>query len=188
MVAGAVYDPLRDELFTAERGAGAHLNGRRLRVSSRDRAAAAPARHRLSLRPARRPHESCALFNRFIGEARAIRRDGAAALDLCYVAAGRVDGFWEEKLQPWDMMAGILFIEEAGGRATRFDGTPISLAPTRSWRPGPLHALMLDVLGRQTTNVPGVAKLADARDLKSRAARAACGFDSHLRHTRSEKD
>src|SRR5438093_7302598 len=67
------------------------------------------------------------LFNRFMGEARAIRRDGAAALDLCYLAAGRVDGFWEERLQPWDMMAGILMVTEAGGTASRFDGSRLGL-------------------------------------------------------------
>ena len=137
VVAGAVYDPLKDELFTAERGAGAHLNGRRLRSSQ-------TADLLRALLVTGFPYDlrddlaqKLRLFNRFMGEARAIRRDGAAALDLSYVAAGRVDGFWEEKLQPWDMMAGILFIEEAGGRATRFDGTPSAWAPTSSSRPAP---------------------------------------------------
>jgi myo-inositol-1(or 4)-monophosphatase len=91
------------------------------------------------------------LFNRFMGEARAIRRDGAAALDLCYLAAGRVDGFWEERLQPWDMMAGILMVTEAGGAASRFDGTPLGLrADEIVATNGALHGPMLAVL-RQAT-------------------------------------
>lgn len=150
VAAGAVYDPLKDELFTAERGSGAHLNGRRLRVSQAADLLRAllvtgfPYDLRDNL------DEKLQLFNRFMGEARAIRRDGAAALDLSYVAAGRVDGFWEEKLQTWDMMAGILFVEEAGGRATRFDGTPLALRPDELVAAGPgLHPLMLEVLARE---------------------------------------
>ncbi len=69
------------------------------------------------------------LFNRVMGLARAVRRDGSAALDLCYVAAGRADGFWEEILKPWDMHAGRLILTEAGGKATRLDGTPLGLGP-----------------------------------------------------------
>jgi myo-inositol-1(or 4)-monophosphatase len=150
VVAGAVYDPLKDELFTAERGEGAHLNGRRLRVSQTTDLLRAllvtgfPYDLRDDLTAKLR------LFNRFMGEARAIRRDGAAALDLAYVAAGRVDGFWEEKLQSWDMMAGILFVEEAGGRATRFDGTAVGLRADELVAAGPgLHPLMMEVLARE---------------------------------------
>jgi myo-inositol-1(or 4)-monophosphatase len=149
-VAGAVYDPLKDELFTAERGAGAHLNGRRLHVT-----------HRASLLDSLLltgfPYDlrddlvgKLALFNRFMGEARAVRRDGAAALDLAYVAAGRADGFWEERLQSWDMMAGRLMVEEAGGFATRFDGSPLGLVADELVAAGPeLHGLMLEVLARE---------------------------------------
>lgn len=147
LTAGAVYDPMREELFTAEKGAGAYLNGRRLRVSS--------AKELLrSLLVTGFPYDvrakldsSLRLFNRFMGHARAIRRDGAAALDLCCVAAGRVDGFWEERLQPWDVMAGALMIEEAGGRVSRFDGTPIGVSADEVLASnGALHELMLDVL------------------------------------------
>jgi myo-inositol-1(or 4)-monophosphatase len=147
VVAGAVYEPLRADLFTAERGAGAFLNGRRLKASSR-------AQLLQSLLVTGFPYDlrddlaaKLLLFNRFMGEARAIRRDGAAALDLCYVAAGRVDGFWEERLQPWDMMAGILMVEEAGGLATRFDGAPLRLQADEIVAANPaLHARMLEVL------------------------------------------
>src|SRR5262249_368353 len=87
------------------------------------------------------------LFNRFMGHAQGIRRDGAAALDLCYVAAGRLDGFWEERLQPWDMVAGSRLGEEAGGRVTRSDGSPAGLrADELLATNGHLHEPMLRVL------------------------------------------
>jgi myo-inositol-1(or 4)-monophosphatase len=86
-------------------------------------------------------------FNRLIGQARALRRDGSAALNLCYVAAGRADGYWEERLQPWDMAAGRLMVEEAGGRVSRFDGSPVSLEVDEiAATNGPLHPRLLDAL------------------------------------------
>ncbi|HUG52642.1 MAG TPA: inositol monophosphatase family protein [Vicinamibacteria bacterium] len=146
-VAGAVYDCIKEELFTAERGGGAHLNGRRLRVTERHELLRSllvtgfPYDMRLDLGAA------LALFNRFMGVARAIRRDGAAALDLSYVAAGRADGFWEEKLHPWDVLAGALLITEAGGVITRFDGSPLGLTADEVVAGNPvLHAAMLEVL------------------------------------------
>ncbi len=145
--AGAVYDPLKEELFTAEKGGGAYLNGRKLKVS-------ATTELLRSMLVTGFPYDlrddlatKLRLFNRFMGEARAIRRDGAAALDLCYLAAGRVDGFWEERLQPWDMMAGILMVTEAGGTASRFDGSPLGLrADEIVASNGVLHPLLLEVL------------------------------------------
>jgi myo-inositol-1(or 4)-monophosphatase len=124
---GAVYDPWRRELFTAERGGGAFLNGRPLRVSQ--------ARTLLdALLVTGFPynvHESAApvvgLFGEFIARAQAVRRLGSAALDLCYVAAGRMDGFWEERLKPWDVAAGAVIVEEAGGRITSIDGGAFDL-------------------------------------------------------------
>jgi myo-inositol-1(or 4)-monophosphatase len=147
VVAGAVYDCVKEELFSAERGAGARLNGRPLKVSSR-------ADLLTSLLVTGFPYDlrddltgKLRLFNRFMGEARAIRRDGAAALDLCYVAAGRVDGFWEERLQPWDLMAGRLMVEEAGGVVTRFDGGALGLRADEIVAANPaLHARMLAVV------------------------------------------
>lgn len=146
LAAAAVYDPIKRELFTAERGAGAHLNGRRLRTSSSSRLLQ-------SLLVTGFPYDlrddlqkSLRLFNRFMAEARAIRRDGAAALDLSYLAAGRIDAFWEERLKPWDVMAGALLVEEAGGRVTRFDGAPLRLSADETLASnGPLHAAMLSV-------------------------------------------
>lgn len=120
---GAVYDPNRRELFTAERGVGAWLNGRPLRVSS----AASLMESVLVTGFPYNVHETLdevvGLFAAFVGRARAVRRLGSAALDLCWVAAGRMDGFWEERLKPWDMMAGALIVEEAGGRVTTLDGS-----------------------------------------------------------------
>jgi myo-inositol-1(or 4)-monophosphatase len=148
-VAGAVHDPIKDELFTAERGGGARLNGKPLRVSA--------ARDLLrSLLVTGFPYDlredlahTLRLFNRFMAEARAIRRDGAAALDLAYVAAGRADGFFEERLHPWDILAGALMVEEAGGRVTRFDGSPLGLTADEVVGANPaLHEAMLNVVRR----------------------------------------
>jgi len=147
VIAGLIYNPIMNELFTAERGAGAFLNGRRLRVSGASELLK-------SLLVTGFPYDlrddlpgKLRLFNRLMGEARAIRRDGAAAVDLSYVAAGRVDGFWEEKLSPWDMAAGTLLIEEAGGRVTRFDGTPLGLVEDEIVATnGRIHEVMLAAL------------------------------------------
>jgi myo-inositol-1(or 4)-monophosphatase len=158
VVAGAVYDCVKDELFSAERGGGARLNGRRLAVTSRDALLSAmlvtgfPYDLRDDLVGKLR------IFNRFMGEARAIRRDGAAALDLSYVAAGRVDGFWEELLHPWDLMAGKLLVEEAGGVVTRFDGTKLGLAADEIVAANPaLHRRMLAVLGQDREAAPALS-------------------------------
>jgi len=149
IVAGAVYDPIKEELFTAERGAGAHLNGRRLHVSSSRDLLRSLLVTGFPYDLRRRLESSLRLFNRFMGVARAIRRDGAAALDLCYLAAGRVDGFWEERLQPWDVMAGKLMVEEAGGRVSRFDGSPLMLEADEVLATnGALHDAMLEVAAR----------------------------------------
>jgi myo-inositol-1(or 4)-monophosphatase len=129
IVAGAVYDPTRDELFTAEKGGGAHLNGRPLRVSGADRLIRSLLITGFPYDLHDKLEERLRPFNRVMGLARAVRRDGAAALDLCYVAAGRADGFWEVMLKPWDMHAGRLILAEAGGRSTRLDGTPLGLGP-----------------------------------------------------------
>jgi myo-inositol-1(or 4)-monophosphatase len=129
VVAGAEFDPVRDELFSAEKGAGAHLNGRRLRVSEASRLIESLVITGFPYDLHERLEERLRPFNRVMGLARAVRRDGSAALDLCYVAAGRADGFWESILKPWDMHAGRLIVEEAGGKATRLDGTPLGLGP-----------------------------------------------------------
>jgi myo-inositol-1(or 4)-monophosphatase len=123
-VMGAVYDGLRGELFTAERGQGARLNGQPLRVSSAGGLMDALLCTGFPYDVHERLGGLVPLFGAFLGKARAVRRLGSAALDLCYVAAGRLDGFWEAFLHPWDTSAGVLIVEEAGGRVTQFDGAP----------------------------------------------------------------
>jgi myo-inositol-1(or 4)-monophosphatase len=129
IVAGAVFDPVRDELFCAERGGGAHLNGKRLRVTTASRLIESLLITGFPYDLHQRLEERLRPFCRVMGKARAVRRDGSAALDLAYVAAGRADGFWEVILKPWDMHAGRLLVEEAGGRVTRLDAAPLGLGP-----------------------------------------------------------
>jgi myo-inositol-1(or 4)-monophosphatase len=122
IVVGVVYDPTRDELFAAERGAGATLNGRTIRVSDVAELNAALLCTGFPY-DVRGRSQFARHFSNFIMHAQAVRRDGAAALDLAYVAAGRFEGFWEEGLRPWDVAAGRLLVEEAGGRVSRYDGS-----------------------------------------------------------------
>jgi len=122
----AVYDPMRKELFTAERGGGAYLNGVPLRVSSASRLVDAMLVTGFPYDVHSRIDEIVGLFAQFVGRARAVRRLGSAAIDLCYVAAGRMDGFWERDLKPWDIAGGALIVAEAGGRITNMDGRPFA--------------------------------------------------------------
>lgn len=121
--AGVVYDPFREELFTAERGGGAYLNGRPIGVSTTPDLA-----HALLVTgfPYNRETLDAVLerFARLVRRSQAVRRDGAAALDLAYVAAGRFDGFWEATLAPWDAAAGALIVREAGGLVATYAGAP----------------------------------------------------------------
>ncbi len=112
---GVVYDPNRNELFTASRGAGAYLNDRRIRVSRNDHLADALVATGFPFRELAHLDEYLGMFRRMIESTAGVRRPGAAALDLAWVAAGRVDGFWEIGLSPWDMAAGALLVREAGG-------------------------------------------------------------------------
>jgi myo-inositol-1(or 4)-monophosphatase len=122
----AVYDPTRKELFTAERGGGAFLNGAPLRVSSATLLVDAMLVTGFPYDIHSRVDEIVGLFGAFIGQARAVRRLGSAAIDLCYVAAGRLDGFWELDLKPWDIAGGALIVAEAGGRITNMAGEPFT--------------------------------------------------------------
>ena len=121
LVAGVIYDPLRDELFAAERGRGAQLNGKLLRVTRTPELCEALTATGF---PSHKRHESPNIhfYQEFTLRSHGVRRAGSAALDLAYVAAGRLDGFWEFNLNPWDTAAGILLVEEAGGRVTDFAG------------------------------------------------------------------
>jgi myo-inositol-1(or 4)-monophosphatase len=121
---GVVYDPLRQEIFTASRGQGAHLEGRRIRVSGRNHLAEALIGTGFPFRQADQEIEPyLTMLGKVIRNTSGVRRPGAAALDLCYVAAGRIDAFWETGLAPWDMAAGSLIIREAGGIVSGLDGS-----------------------------------------------------------------
>ncbi|MDE3153492.1 MAG: inositol monophosphatase [Acidobacteriota bacterium] len=146
-VVAAIYDPTRKELFTAEKGGGAYLNGAPLRVSSTATLIDALLVTGFPYNVHDRVQEIVGLFAAFLGRARAVRRFGSAALDLCYVAAGRLDGFWEQDLKPWDMAAGGLIVEEAGGRITGLDGAPFAsrLGHVLATN-GPIHEEMLAVI------------------------------------------
>jgi myo-inositol-1(or 4)-monophosphatase len=148
----AVFDPNRQELFTAARGGGAFLNGRRLHVSAANSLVDAVVVTGFPYDVHRRVDEIVGLFGAFVGQARAVRRLGSAAIDLCYVAAGRMDGFWENDLKPWDMAGGALIVAEAGGSVTSMDGGSFTsrrrdILATNTL----LHEQMLDIIRQFTT-------------------------------------
>jgi myo-inositol-1(or 4)-monophosphatase len=126
-VLGVIYDPLRDELFAAEKGAGATRNGEPIHVSDTARLQDALLATGFPYDRATRRDNNVAEFSRLITRVQGIRRAGAAALDMAYLAAGRLDGYWEQHLLPWDWAAGALLVSEAGGLITDFDGEPWSL-------------------------------------------------------------
>jgi myo-inositol-1(or 4)-monophosphatase len=119
---GVVYDPVVDECFTATSGGGSQLNGLPIEVSGEDSLMDSMLATGFSYDLVE-IQQNLTLFDRMVLQTRAVRRDGAAALDLCYVACGRFEGFWELSLNPWDVAAGMLLVTEAGGQVTRFDGS-----------------------------------------------------------------
>lgn len=119
---GVVYDPLRDELFTADKGNGAYLNDRRIRVGKRDGLVGALLATGFPFRQRRHLEAQLGMTRALLAEAEDIRRTGSAALDIAYVAAGRLDGFYEIGLKPWDMAAACVLVHEAGGRYCDFSG------------------------------------------------------------------
>lgn len=127
IVLGVIYEPLRDELYTAVKGQGAYLNHKPIcssRISTLNHSLLVTG-FPYDIRD--NPGHSFKHFNRLLMRAQAVRRDGSAALDLCYVAAGRFDGFWEEKLSPWDVAAGSLIVTEAGGMVSHIDDGNFSI-------------------------------------------------------------
>ena len=148
LLAGVIYDPLTDECFSAEQGQGAHLNGERVQTSQV--ATVGDALVAVSLPPRVAPDApDLADFIRVVQVSQAVRRSGSAALNLAYVACGRLDAFWATKIRPWDVAAGVLLVREAGGIVTGRDGGKFEL-----WKPHfvsaagtQLHADLLRVLG-----------------------------------------
>jgi myo-inositol-1(or 4)-monophosphatase len=127
LIAGVIYHPLYGELFVAEKGNGAYLNGRRLHVSKTAQLQEALLATGF---PSHKRHDNPNIhfYQQLTLRSHGVRRAGAAALDLAYTAAGRVDGYWEFNLNPWDTAAGVLLVREAGGTVTYFDGSPFRLA------------------------------------------------------------
>lgn len=144
IIAGVVYDPTRPEMFTAERGAGAYLNSRRIHVSKAKRIEESLVATGF---PSQRRHENVNIhyYYQLAMISHGVRRAGAAAIDLAYVASGRLDAFWEFGLNPWDVAAGILLVEEAGGICSDMQGAPASLrGPHLVADNGAIHAAMLE--------------------------------------------
>ncbi len=147
VIVGVVYDPMRDELFSARKGHGAHLNGKKIAVSGADTllksllATGFPYDRKVSEK------NNLDYFHRLLMASQEVRRDGSAALDLCYVAAGRFDGFWELKLKPWDVAAGSLIVREAGGTVTDLSDGPFDMhAEEILASNGRIHGQMVEVL------------------------------------------
>src|ERR1700724_3336919 len=155
IVAGVVYEPTRDELYWAEKGAGAYLNDRRLRVSARRQLGEALLGTGMPFRDRGDQPLYSAILSAAMTATGGVRRFGAAALDLAYVAAGRLDGFWEFGLQPWDIAAGLLLVREAGGFVSDLTGGHDMLASGNIIAANdhlhlPLAALIKDAMRRRT--------------------------------------
>ncbi len=147
LLAGAVYDPLLEEMFTATPGAGAFRNGEPIAVSTTGDLRKSLLATGFAYDVKTSSDNNFGFFRAFVLTGQAIRRDGSAALDLCYLACGRFDGFWELKLRPWDTAAGLLILLEAGGVASRLDGTPYDIhQPELLASNGRIHGQMMEVL------------------------------------------
>jgi myo-inositol-1(or 4)-monophosphatase len=173
LVAAVIYDPMRDELFTAERGKGAWLNGKPMRVSHTPELAEALLATGF---PSRKRHDSpnVHFYHEFTLRSHGLRRAGSAALDLASVASGRMDAFWEFNLNPWDTAAGVLLIEEAGGRVTDFSGSQFKLdsrevLASNGFIHDELVGLFNDMFaGRGLTPIPTPQEFAQRRAAKAR--------------------
>ncbi len=155
---GVTYDPQRDECFWAERGGGTWLNGRRVRVSQANALGHSLLATGFPYRRAQKPTVNLAEFGRLMPRVQGLRRAGAATLDIAYVAAGRLDGYWEYYLEPWDWAAGVLMVEEAGGQVSEIGGQPWSLGSQNIVASnGRLHGALLEVFGELRRGEAGTA-------------------------------
>ncbi|MBN2409316.1 MAG: inositol monophosphatase [Candidatus Aminicenantes bacterium] len=147
VVLGVVYDPMREEIFHALEGGGAWLNGSGIRVSAVDNLDRSLLATGFPYDLRESPVNNIVHFNHFLIRAQAVRRCGSAALDLCHVACGRFDGFWELKLKPWDQAAGALIVEEAGGHVTNFEGAVFLISSRECLATnGLIHEAMIRIL------------------------------------------
>jgi myo-inositol-1(or 4)-monophosphatase len=168
LLAGFLYDPTRDEFFAAERGEGAKLNGETMHVSRTKRLAESILGTGF---PSHKRHKNPNIhfYHQLTLRSHGLRRAGSAALDLANVAAGRYDGFWEFNLNPWDTAAGVLLVQEAGGKVTRFDGTPFRLKSDEVLASnGIIHQELMDnfaqiFAGRGLEEIPSPVAYAKAR-------------------------
>ena len=148
-VMGVVYEPNRDEMFVAEKGGGALLNDKPIRVTQTADPKGALFATGFAYNVQDTELNNLDHWSNFILNAQAVRRDGVAAADLCYVACGRFDGFWEFFLKPWDIAAGVLILEEAGGKVTMMDGSPIDIFKEEIVASNTvLHEAMLRILAK----------------------------------------
>lgn len=147
IVLGIVYNPQMGEFYEGVRGEGSRLNNKPIKVSKAPNLNESLVGTGFPYYIHERPEEVIKFFSKMIVRAQGIRRPGSAAMDLCYVAAGRLDGFWEQGLNPWDTAAGIVIVEEAGGKVTTFQGEPYSpFHKTIVAANPPVHAEMIKVL------------------------------------------
>lgn len=148
---GVIYNPILKELFWAERGKGAFLGKKRIRASKTDSLSKSLLSTGFPYDIREDPNNNLDHFSRFTLRAQAVRRLGSASIDLCYVACGRFDGFWELKLFPWDVAAGILMVEEAGGKITNFKGFSTDIYSKEIVASnGIIHDEMIKVLNEKT--------------------------------------
>jgi len=175
LVAGVIYDPMRDELFTTEKGSGAWLNGKQIRVSRTSQLAESLVATGF---PSRKRHDNPNIhfYQEFTLRSHGVRRAGSAALDLAYVAAGRLEAFWEFKLNPWDTAAGVLLVQEAGGRVTDFSGAPFQLNSNETLVSNSLiHDEMVSLFsnmfaGRDLAPIPTAHEFAERRAARAEVA------------------
>lgn len=147
VILGVVYDPMRHELFTAEQGKGAHLNGKGIAVSKADALIRSLLATGFPYDRVTSEKNNLNYFAALLMASQEVRRSGSAALDLCSVAAGRLDGYWELKLHPWDVAAGSLIVQEAGGRVSDFSGTRFSIHDKEILASnGSIHQQMVEIL------------------------------------------
>lgn len=147
LVLGVVFLPKSNEIFIAEKASGSELNGQKISVSKESKLINTLLATGFAYQREEQLDKSLNYFRDFIHKSRAVRRDGMAEGDLCYLACGRFDGFWEEHLSPWDVAAGTLIIREAGGKVTNFDGSPVDIyGPEIVASNGLIHDDILKVL------------------------------------------